>query len=737
MRSSSRYGVSLARVALALVVVAGAGLVAAAPNVGATGSPPVLTAADTANVYFFPFSSFSDTTTSSETYVDSASNVTVTVLDSSNAVVKTLLNSASVGPGYVNQSWNGTNTAGTVVPNGTYTIQVTASNSGGSATPVTYTRHVASGTPGTLTTPTAGATLSGVSGFVFTPNTGFTATFPITYVSVSCLGSASAASGNGTWQGSADTNTSCGNGVQSLSDSVNVTDPLGATHYWSGPTTSVTIANAPTLTSGDAANAYFFPSGNGFGDTTTSEYTCVSKPATVNMSVLDSTNTVVKTLLNNVSESSCFDPYWDGTNTAGTIVPNGTYTIQVTASNSGGSATPVTYTRHVASGTPGTLTTPTAGATLSGVSGFVFTPNTSFTSTFPITYVSVSCLGSASAASGNGTWQGSADTNTSCGNGVQSLSDSVNVTDPLGATHYWSGPTTSVTIANAPTLTSGDAANAYFFPSGNGFGDTTTSEYTYVSKPATVNMSVLDSTNTVVKTLLNNVSESSCFDPFWDGTNTAGTIVPNGTYTIKVTATASGGSATPLTYTRHVASGTPGHADHADVGGDPLWRVQLRVHPEHVVHIDLPHHERFGVLSGLGLGGQRQRHLAGVGRHQYVMWKWRPVAVGLCQCDRPAGCHPLLVRAHHLGDHRQRPHAHVGRRRQCLLLPVRQRLLGHHGVRTTPVSPSRPPSASPSSTAPTPWSRHFSTTCPRAVASIRTGTAPTPPAPSSPTAPTP
>ena len=120
----------------------------------------------------------------------------------------------------------------------------------------------------------------------------------------------------------------------------------------------------------------------------------------------------------------------------------------------------------MASGTPGQLTAPTVGLTLSGTAGFVFTPDTSFTDTFPISQVSVSCLGTSTSASPDGTWQASADT-TNCANGTTTLSDTVYVTDPLGVTHYWTDPNPpSVTIDNGPQLTTEDSANAYFFPSG-------------------------------------------------------------------------------------------------------------------------------------------------------------------------------------------------------------------------------------------------------------------------------
>ena len=101
--------------------------------------------------------------------------------------------------------------------------------------------------------------------------------------------------------------------------------------------------------------------------------------------VLNSSNTVVKTLLDNVSESGGWlYPTWDGKKT--NVVPDGSYTIKIVATNNAGSST-LTYGRQVASGTPGQLTTPTAGATLSGTAGFVFTPNSSFTDTFPISQV--------------------------------------------------------------------------------------------------------------------------------------------------------------------------------------------------------------------------------------------------------------------------------------------------------------------------------------------------------------
>ena len=116
-------------VVLALVVVAGAGLVAAAPTVGAGGTPPQLTAEGSATpTSFLSTRGFSNTTTTADTYLSVAANVTATVLNSSNTVVKTLLNGASESAGYFDPTWDGTNSSGSVVPNGSYTIQIVTEN---------------------------------------------------------------------------------------------------------------------------------------------------------------------------------------------------------------------------------------------------------------------------------------------------------------------------------------------------------------------------------------------------------------------------------------------------------------------------------------------------------------------------------------------------------------------------------------------------------------------------------
>ena len=99
---------------------------------------------------------------------------------------------------------------------------------------------------------------------------------------------------------------------------------------------------------------------------------------------------------------------------------------------------------------------------------------------------------------------------------------------------------------------------------------------------------VLNSSNTVVKTLLDNVSESGGWLYLtWDGTNSGGSVVPDGSYTIEIVATNDAGSST-LTYQRQVEGGTPGPAHHADRRSHPVWPGPDRLHPQDVVHRHVP-----------------------------------------------------------------------------------------------------------------------------------------------------
>ena len=311
--------------------------------------------------------------------------------------------------------------------------------------------------------------MQGTTGFVFTPDSMFTSNFPIGQVNVNCIGVSYGASADGTWQGSGDTN-QCGNGSTALTDTVYFTDPLGGAQSWTDPSPpTVTIAN-PTPPSlgffgGSGSEAYIFPGDTGMANQTTPIYYCLTWASDVTITVVNASGQVVRTIQQSVSEQGTFDEWgnsqipcgyygygdyyasWDGTDDQGQVVPPGQYTIDIDAVNADGSAT-LDDVADVATGTPGQLTSPTAGATVQGTTGFVFTPDSMFTSNFPIGQVNVNCIGVSYGASADGTWQGSGDTN-QCGNGSTALTDTVYFTDPLGGAQSWTDPSPpTVTIAN-------------------------------------------------------------------------------------------------------------------------------------------------------------------------------------------------------------------------------------------------------------------------------------------------
>ena len=509
--------------------------------------------------YLFPgVAGMSSQTTSFGYYLNNPANVTITVLNASNQVVKTIQSGVSESNYYDGVSWDGTDDQGQTVAPGQYTIDIDASNQGGEST-LTAVRDVANpGSPGALTSPTNGATLSGTAGFVFTPSSTFP--YTITEVDVNCIGSSYAPSSDGTWQGSGDTS-GCQNGSVTLSDTVAFTDPLGGTQSWSDPNApTVTISNGPGLGwwYGNQ-ESYLFPGVAGMSSQTTSFGYYLNNPANVTITVLNASNQVVKTIQSGVSESNYYDGVsWDGTDDQGQTVAPGQYTIDIDASNQGGEST-LTAVRDVANpGSPGALTSPTNGATLSGTAGFVFTPSSTFP--YTITEVDVNCIGSSYAPSSDGTWQGSGDTS-GCQNGSVTLSDTVAFTDPLGGTQSWSDPNApTVTISNGPGLGwwYGNQ-ESYLFPGVAGMSSQTTSFGYYLNNPANVTITVLNASNQVVKTIQSGVSESNYYDGVsWDGTDDQGQTVAPGQYTIDIDASNQGGEST-LTAVRDVANpGSPG-----------------------------------------------------------------------------------------------------------------------------------------------------------------------------------
>ena len=222
--------------------------------------------------------------------------------------------------------------------------------------------------------------------------------------------------------------------------------------------------NGPQLTAEDSANLYFFPSGDGFGNTTTTAYSRLSVPANVTATVLNSSNTVVKTLLGQCLRVRrlALSHLQRGPTPEAAWSP-----MAATPSRSSPPTMPGAPRLPRAPGGE-RHTGPAHHADRRGhpvgTAGFVFTPEFVVHRHLPHLPSKRHLPRHRHVGGENGTWQGSGDT-TDCANGAATLNDTVSVTDPLGNAQTWSDPNPpSVTIDNENQLTAEDSANLYFFP---------------------------------------------------------------------------------------------------------------------------------------------------------------------------------------------------------------------------------------------------------------------------------
>ena len=188
--------------------------------------------------------------------------------------------------------------------------------------------------------------------------------------------------------------------------------------------------------------------------TTSVGYDLGQNPANVTVTVLDSSGTVVKTIQTAVSDrptcgwySYCYNVSWDGTDDQGQTVSPGQYTIQVNAVNQDGTST-ITALRDVADiPAPGSLTSPVADGTLSGLARFVYAPDNSFLANANITQVQW-CLSTGGCVSAfnrspDGTWQ-TTELTGGLVQGPATLYTTVYFTDPVGGGQSWTDNGTPV-----------------------------------------------------------------------------------------------------------------------------------------------------------------------------------------------------------------------------------------------------------------------------------------------------
>jgi len=468
--------------------------------------------------------------------------VTVTIM-SGTTVVKTLGTNLVQAVGDNTVAWDGKNTAGVLVADGTYTYKVVATDAVGFATTVTGTLVVEGKDPvitAVNDTPDPFKPLgTNNSTITYTLSEGANVTVKIldangnvvrTLVNnvASTLGAKSAL-----WNGKNDAAVIVADGIYTYV--ITATDAAGKTVEATG---TITVdKTAPVVSEIGSTPDPFAPNGT---STTTLNYT-LSEAAKVTVAVMNGT-TAVKTLLSNIAQSEGANTVaWDGKNTSGAIVADGTYTFKITATDAAGSATTVT-TPIVVEGKDPVISavndTPdpfrplgtnnsTISYTLSepaNVTIKVYDSNNNLVRTL------ADNLAVTTAGAKTITWNGKNDAGVIVG--TDTYTYSIQAVDGANKSATVTG--TIAVDLTAPVVSDTAVSENPFTPTGT---NTTSISYT-LSESAKVTISIYNSSNALVKTVIANaVQAAGANSVAWNGKNASNVLVTAGTYTYKIMTT--------------------------------------------------------------------------------------------------------------------------------------------------------------------------------------------------------
>jgi flagellar hook assembly protein FlgD len=500
-------------------------------------NPPKITIYPFAHRYFSPNGDNQEDSLDIPFCLTKSATISGTVTDSGGVVKRALPPvdlTGNASCGWNSVTWDGQDSSGAVVPDGTYDVHLHAVDGSGQTDDQTVIVGVDARAPGQLTTPAPDSVLSGTVDWRFTPTPGF----PVNQVQVYCQGANLGGSTDPDFSGSGDS-TLCDSGPETLVANAYWNDPFGYSHGWGSPPLPVTIDNPARVAVYQLyAHQYFSPNGDDQDDTL-NVYYCLSRNANVTTTVTDATGATVRTIQDGDKNgnSRCVGwnnvSVWDGKDDSGNVVPDGVYTFRVRAGASEDSAQVGIDTR-----TPGALTAPAAGQTVSGEIAWTFTPSPGFT----VIDLSLHCANSTIVWSGG--LSGTADTS-SCVSGPNSLVAVVTWTDAFGYWHSWATLGLPVVVENTPQITFSPYAHQYFSPNGDSQDDTLVLQHC-VSRDAHVKMTVENSSGTTVRTVSDDDETGNPICNYysgytqWDGKDDSGAVVPDGTYTVRVRADAAG-----------------------------------------------------------------------------------------------------------------------------------------------------------------------------------------------------
>jgi len=326
-----------------------------AVNYGTTNTAPVVSSLTVNPASINP--SNSETTTISYTLDKAANSARVEIVEGT-TIRRTILNTGTSSTSTNTVSFNGRDDSNNILANGTYTVRVLATNdygTGSNTASVTITGNGSTNSAPVVTSVYANPTS-------FNPTNGETTTIFYTLDKVANSARVEILEGStirrtitGTGTSSTSTNSVSFNGRDDNGNILPVgtyTARVSATNTYGTGTnsTSVTINNGGnngncTSTNGapNLTNVYASPSTFNPNNQSTSVSFNLDRSANITVEILNNNSSLMRTLSDNVCRNSGSGSYsWDGRDTNGNVVNDGTYTVKVRANNGSGSDTEYT-----------------------------------------------------------------------------------------------------------------------------------------------------------------------------------------------------------------------------------------------------------------------------------------------------------------------------------------------------------------------------------------------------------
>ena len=472
---------------------------------------------------------------------------TLTVRNGAGAVVRTATGSGA----FASYIWNGKDTGGAIVPDGTYTWTVDQSDLfGNSATSAPGSVAVDSSAP-SFGTPTS-------TPAVFSPAGGGTANLAVAVTeSDPDSWTLSIRNGEGTvvrtatgsgaftsfaWNGHNDAGaiTPDGTYTWTVEQSDHATNTATSTAGSVGVDSSAPSFGTPTSTP-----ATFSPATGA----TSSLAVAVTEPDpdSWTLSIRNGAGTIVRT----ATGSGAFASYsWNGKDTGGAIVPDGTYTWTVDQSDhAGNTASSTAGSVSVDAGGPSFGTPTSTPATFSPATGATSSLAVAVTEPDPDSWTLSIRNGAGTivrTAAGSGafasySWNGKDTGGAIVPDGTYTWT--VNQSDHAG--NAATSPARNVAIDSTAPAPTGLAATPFSFdPAAGG----TTSVGFSIAEPATVDVVTLNVGGTVVRRLAQAAPLAAGAQTFaWNGRDDAGNLLPVARYQVRVTATDAAGNVATAT----------------------------------------------------------------------------------------------------------------------------------------------------------------------------------------------